>query len=147
MILDARQQLRSPAEADAAAALQISSRERSGGVCVLSLVGELNITCADRLTRAVVSILRLRAQHVIVDLSQVDFIDASGLRALLTAARDVGSAGRLLVLAGPSSSAARVFEIVGLERIVAVMPSIEAAVASLPGREATLTSGGRATAP
>lgn len=84
---------------------------------------------------------------MIVDLSQLDFIDASGLRALLTAARDVESAGRILVLASPSSSASRIFEIVGLERIVAVMPSIEAAVASLPGREATLTSGGRATSP
>lgn len=78
----------------------------------LALVGELDVAGAERFDRAVAA---LPARHqVVLDLSELTFIDSTGLRSLLTAARDLDE--RMLVLTRPTPRVLEVLEIAGVLR-------------------------------
>jgi anti-anti-sigma factor len=74
----------------------------------LRLAGELDMATAEELLAAI----RERAEHVrmTLDFSGITFMDSSGLRALLEAAKDREGDGALVVL-DPSPQVRRVLEI------------------------------------
>lgn len=83
----------------------------------LRLVGELDMASAPEVTEALASLDG--DGQLTLDLSELTFIDSTGLHAILKHARSLN--GAKLVLANPSSTARRIFEIVELEK----HPSIE----------------------
>lgn len=89
----------------------VESYDFDGGR-VFFIGGELDVSSAQRLTG------RLRGQPgslIVVDLSQLTFLDSSGL-GLLHEARQLAIAdGGSLVVCNPSQMARRVFEITGLD--------------------------------
>ncbi len=52
---------------------------------------------------------------VVIDLTEVTFIDSSGLRSLLSASRRAGERGTEVVLRSPSAAVRRLLEITGTE--------------------------------
>jgi anti-anti-sigma factor len=77
---------------------------------VLWLSGEVDLAVVDRVLAAGDD---LRARHeLLIDLSEVTFIDSSGIRAIVELCRRVRCP---TVLRNPSQSARRVLELVGLE--------------------------------
>jgi anti-anti-sigma factor len=83
------------------------------GVAVVLLTGEFDLAVQDQVAAAIAVALQ-RAPTVVVDLSDLWFIDSSGLNILLrgrTAARD---AGRRLVLRGASGAVAQTLAITAL---------------------------------
>jgi anti-sigma B factor antagonist len=71
------------------------------------------------------------ARNLVIDLSEVTFIDSSGLSALLTAstrARERGGAVALVLARGEPPS---IFRFRGVERLLFLYPSREAALAAL----------------
>jgi anti-sigma B factor antagonist len=54
-------------------------------------------------------------QPVVIDLTEVTFIDSSGLRSLLSASRRAGDRGTEVVLRSPSAAVRRLLEITGTE--------------------------------
>lgn len=82
---------------------------------VVRLHGELDLAYAAPVRAA---LLGVAGAEVVVDLSGLNFIDASGLSALLAARREMAEQGRRLVLAGPSPQVRRVFELTGLGRLL-----------------------------
>jgi anti-sigma B factor antagonist len=79
---------------------------RLGGANVLELHGDLDLRSAPQLRGRLAHALQ-REVDVIVDLSDVDFIDSTGLAALLNALRRMTRAGRSLTLIAPPGSAAQ----------------------------------------
>jgi anti-anti-sigma factor len=80
-------------------------------VCV---AGELALTSSSILERAVESELRANS-HVLLDFSEIDFIDSVGLRAMTALVRTAKSTGRQLRLSSEMPPhARRLMEIVGL---------------------------------
>lgn len=76
--------------------------------------GELAIISADALELAVEREL-LAHRHVLLDLSRIDFIDSTGLRAMTTLVRTAKASGRKLRLSSElPPHARRLMEIVGL---------------------------------
>jgi anti-anti-sigma factor len=76
--------------------------------------GELAIISADELERVVEREL-LDHRHVLLDLSRIDFIDSTGLRAMTTLVRTAKANGRKLRLSSElPPHARRLMEIVGL---------------------------------
>ncbi|MGH2718752.1 MAG: STAS domain-containing protein [Actinomycetota bacterium] len=82
------------------------------GSGALRLVGELDISTASLLEEALHEPTSLGGD-VVLDLSELSFIDSTGLQALLALGRDLGQGGRL-VLHSLSPAVARVFELTGL---------------------------------
>jgi anti-sigma B factor antagonist len=86
--------------------------ERADGQ-VLSITGEIDLAVASRFAQALESLIEESNGTGLVDLSQVHFMDSSGIRALLKAKRDAEAKGKVLALLTPSASCRRVLEISG----------------------------------
>jgi len=81
---------------------------------VVHLAGELDPHTAPALEREVAGLMAAGATAVVLDLSQLQFIDSSGLRVLISAHRALSEQGGTLTLRSPSETAQRLLEITGL---------------------------------
>jgi anti-sigma B factor antagonist len=89
--------------------------QRSGRSVVLCAHGELDLATAPELRRALASATAGEAVDLVVDLSGVTFVDASGLAALLEAAQGLRSSGGELRLTSPSRMLRRMLAVLDLE--------------------------------
>lgn len=71
-------------------------------------------------------------ETVLLDLSHVQFIDSSGLGAIVAAMKHL-SPERRLVLAGLTPTVDKVFRLTRMDSVFGVFPTIEAALAELSG--------------
>jgi anti-sigma B factor antagonist len=83
-----------------------------GGGHRVTVCGEVDIAAAPKLAEALV---QFPSGTVIVDLADVTFFDASGLRALLAAQRNIERRKGRLIVEGTSAAVRKVFDIVGLD--------------------------------
>jgi len=72
-------------------------------------------------------------KHLILDLSDTDFIDSSGLGVLHAAHRRLADVGRGLALLSPRPHVARVLHTTGLDDVLLTVGSAEEARAALTG--------------
>jgi len=84
---------------------------------ILPLEGEIDLHVAPRVESALGRIIKKRPDHVIVDLSGVNFIDSSGLAVLINAMQDVQKYGGKLSLAGISADVRSIFEMARLDQV------------------------------
>ena len=67
---------------------------------------------------------------VVLDLSKVEFIDSSGLGAIVAAMKHMGQE-RKLALAGLTPTVARVFQLTRMDSVFNVFPTLDGALAEL----------------
>jgi anti-anti-sigma factor len=109
-------------EAHAAAPFALRLEPMDGGWVRVRVEGELALTSASTLELAVEREL-LAKSHVLLDFSQVLFIDSSGLRAMTALVRTAKANGRMLRLSSDMPAhARRLMEIVGLLPFVPIEP-------------------------
>jgi anti-anti-sigma factor len=101
--------------------------ETVGGITIAELTGELDIASAPALREQLLSLLRPGSSRLVIDLSKVSFCDASGLAVLVSTARRARLLGGFLRLAAVSPSTGRVLHITGLNRNLAIFPTVQAA--------------------
>jgi stage II sporulation protein AA (anti-sigma F factor antagonist) len=85
------------------------------GVLRLSAEGELDVSTAPVLDRALVEAEATAARTIVLDIEAVPFIDSSGLRALLAAHSRSRQHGNRLRITRGSQQARRLFALVGAE--------------------------------
>ena len=108
--------------------VDLSTRECDGHV-IVALRGELDILDAAGVAGALATVTA-REPRVIVDLAGLDFIDASGLAALVSGWKHARHAGGGLLLAAPQPRVLRVLAATRLLDLFSVHPSVEEAVSS-----------------
>src|SRR5208337_4112470 len=108
------------------------SEEKNGKVSVLELSGKLDIEGAKMLTEKITQILNGGERYVLLDFTNIDYINSSGLRALLLVAKQLASSGGMLVLAGLSDPNQKVLMISGLTSIFTLRPTKAEALGSFP---------------
>lgn len=87
----------------------------------VTLSGEFDISTASTLRHALYD--DAPASEVIGDLSDVTFMDSSGLRALLEVRAKLEADGRHLVLEGIPDQVRRLFEVAGITDLFEIRPS------------------------
>jgi anti-anti-sigma factor len=103
--------------------LHIGTR-REGGRAILSLAGELDMASVEILQRAIED-EDLRGEALIVlDLQQLEFIDSTGLRSILTALERCRERGQKLAVTPGSQQVQRLLRITG---VAEHLPTIAAA--------------------
>jgi anti-sigma B factor antagonist len=105
-------------EARESEARESEARARSDGGAppqVVKIIGELDVSNAHRL-RALLADIRTPSPTIVVDMSELAFMDSSGLTVLLEASRR----GATIVLRHPSPVVRRLVEITGLTDILHV---------------------------
>lgn len=100
-------------------AFSISLEELPLGSWVVRVTGELDLYTAPQLENELETLIHGDAAHVLVDLSDVPFLDSSGLGVLLSSARRLGL-GRF-ALAGLGLESRRVIEITGADRLLTIL--------------------------
>jgi anti-sigma B factor antagonist len=68
--------------------------------------------------------------QIVLDLSGVDFIDSSGLGAIVACLKRIGPRGSLAV-AGASGAVSRLFTLTRMDKVFALHPTVDSAVAQL----------------
>ena len=80
------------------------------------VTGEIDISVSDDLVELVSPATQDGGGDVVLDLSEVRFIDSSGIRAVIQLAGQLDGP-RMLVLASPQREVAKVLELVGIRRM------------------------------
>ena len=86
-----------------------------GGIAVIALSGELDLNGTGQVSDGVSLALDAGARTVGFDLGDLDFIDSSGIRAIVIAQGDCRAAGVRLQIVGSSARVARALELNGVE--------------------------------
>ena len=86
---------------------------RDGAEVAVAPAGELDLASADELTRAVHGVWSSGSHSVLIDLEPLEFIDSSGLRALVALQEDASVKGRNLSLRPGPSVVQRIFDLTG----------------------------------
>lgn len=100
-------------------------RQLGSETCLVSPEGDLDMAASRKLRAALRDCWLGSAARLAVDLSKVDLLDASAVRALLEGRDRMEERGGRMVLVGPSSPARRVLEATGNLTAFRVVPSRE----------------------
>ena len=105
-----------PAVEDAETQFTIEER-RAGIRGLVGMAGDLDFTAAPRLGDAIDRLLEARAHELWVDLRELDFIDSTGLAALIGARRRADAAGAKLRLVVDDGPVREVLELGRMDRV------------------------------
>jgi anti-sigma B factor antagonist len=100
----------------------VSIDARTPSTAVVRLSGELDLMGAPEL-RARLSELLAARLDVIVDLTDLSFIDSTGISVLVGAHKQSAAVGDSFVLRAPSGQIARVLHMTGVDQVFTVEPS------------------------
>ena len=98
---------------------------------VVAVAGEVTFSNIVDFDRALGEALDEGAQTLVVDLTDVTFIDSSGLSTLLTASARAREHGGTVALVLAQDEPPSIFRFRGVDRLLALYPSREAALAAL----------------
>ncbi len=98
-----------------------------GAAAVLCVSGDIDLQTAPQLTDALQELASAGNARIVVDLSEVAFLDSSALGALVTANRAINEQGGTLALASPQPHVDKVFTITRLADVIAVYPTLDEA--------------------
>jgi anti-anti-sigma factor len=100
------------------------------GHLVAVLTGRLDITRAPALREPLLRLLRPAASRLVLDLSLVSHVDASGLAVLVGTERRARLLGGSLRLAAVRPAVATAVRAAGLDRLLEIFPTVHSAVRS-----------------
>jgi anti-sigma B factor antagonist len=97
------------------------------GAAVVSVSGEIDLSTAPAFEEAIAQALQANPAVLAIELSGVTFMASVGLRILAATNEKVGYATRVAVVAN-SPAASRPIQLTGLDNVVALYPSVDAAL-------------------
>ena len=106
------------------------SVEPSDDHAILHLRGEFDTYYCPLLQEEVDGIRKTGVNHVVLNLRMVKFINSTALGAIIKASKALSADGGKLAISRPSAFCKDIIEKVGLDRVVAVFETDEAAVAN-----------------
>ena len=101
-----------------------------GTVLVCELEGRLDATQAEAIQDELLGIIAGNSQKVLIHLGAVAYLSSIGIRVLVRAAKQVRAAGGALKLCNTSPPVRKVLEISGMDGILDIRESEEAALAA-----------------
>lgn len=99
------------------------------GIRVLDVLGDaLDASNAPRFRTAIDA--QVESGKYVLDLSNLSFVDSSGIGALLSCLRKVTALGGEVRLAGLQPSVANLFKLVRMDRLFEIFPTVDEAIVS-----------------
>lgn len=109
--------------------LEIISEPAGTGAIVVTVRGDVTFGNAERLARDMHAALDSGASRLVVDVSEVGFMDSSGLSALLRAATTARRTDGSVVLVHEPGGPPSILRFKGVEQLMRMLPSREQALA------------------
>jgi anti-sigma B factor antagonist len=111
-----------------------------GDCAIIQVTGEVDVYTAPMLREQIRELAAKGAVHLIADLSQVDFLDSTGLGALVGGLKRLREADGSLALVISAPRILRIFQITGLTKALAAQRSAEDAITADPHWQHTAES-------
>jgi anti-sigma B factor antagonist len=110
---------------------EINSGPGPDDVFVVHVTGEVDMSHEEELRGAVTADTR----GIVVDLTECEFIDSSGVRALLLSreAQHTDDGTEHLAVAASSEQILRILSVMGIDRVIPIRPTVEEAAAAISG--------------
>ena len=113
---------------------EVSTNENESGVSLVAIRGELDMNTAPELESSLQAVTSSRQGSVLIDLSECEFIDSTGVALIVQAWQRLDKAaegdGRL-VLCCPNNQVRRLLDITGVEDSISMHNSVDDALAEL----------------
>jgi anti-sigma B factor antagonist len=97
---------------------------------VLPLKGEIDLHVSPSVAASLNAMIEKKPRRLVVDLSDVTYIDSAGLAALIEAMQKVEAYGGKFLLAGLQETVRSIFEISRLDQVFQIFPDVNAALAN-----------------
>jgi anti-sigma B factor antagonist len=95
---------------------------------VIPLEGEIDLHVSPRITSTLNAAVKGKPRDLIIDMSNVSYIDSSGLAALIEAMQKVEKYGGKFALAALQQNVKPIFEIARLDQVFRIYPDVDSAV-------------------
>jgi anti-anti-sigma factor len=104
--------------------------ERQGTICLVRVHGEIDLSNAHEVSSAIGMVMGQEARRLVVDLSDITYLDSAGVALLLRLAERLRARRRQLHLVVPRRSPVRrVLDFTGLPRVIPLEVRVEDALA------------------
>jgi anti-sigma B factor antagonist len=94
----------------------------TGEHAVVTLSGEIDLSTLSDLDAQVSELARDGVRHVVFNLAEVEFMDSTGLAAIISEHQRVKSLGGELILLSPPPAVRRLFSLTGLDEFLDIRP-------------------------
>ena len=112
---------------------------------VLQIRGEVDVYTAPQLREQVIQLVNSGVRHIIADLRGVDFLDSTGLGALVGSLKRLRTHDGSFKVVASGGRTLRIFQITGLTRAFALHPTVLEAVTTDEHWQAAVTGEGHDT--
>jgi anti-sigma B factor antagonist len=127
---------------------RLNEREVDSCTTVIAVAGELHVTTAPEFSASLNEAIAGGKTAVVLDMTDVAFIDSTGLSVLLNALRRVTRRDGRLAIVCTNPTVLRLFEITRLDTTFDIRPDVDAAIASVRnGSDGQAAGGSTAGAP
>jgi anti-sigma B factor antagonist len=112
--------------------LRVDIADRDG-VALVTASGEIDAATADILSEAISGALEDGYRRVVVDFSEVTFIDSTGLSVLVRSHRAAVAKGGMFAIVHPTPQTRKLIKVLGLDLLLNIFDTLEQALAQPPG--------------
>jgi anti-sigma B factor antagonist len=98
------------------------------GVVILDLRGDMDVSIAPGLRDILIGLIETNAGPVLVNLSNVLYMDSAGLSVLIAAHRKAQNVGGVLGLVNPQQPTQQILKLTHVDKVFQIFPSIEEGV-------------------
>ena len=112
---------------------EISSGPGPDDVYVVRVAGEVDMSHEDELRAELRRAVASDSAGIVVDLTECEFIDSTGIRALLLSREATESEGDPdgLAVAASTEQILRILSVMGVDRVIPIHPTVDEAAAAL----------------
>jgi anti-sigma B factor antagonist len=128
--------------------LNLQSITAGADCAVLQVTGEVDAYTAPQLREHVIKLIGDGTRHLVADLRGVEFLDSTGLGALVGSLKRLSELDGSLALVATAGKILTVFRVTGLVRVFALHPSVAEAIGADPDSDwqAALAAEGKSPA-
>ena len=106
----------------------IRNVSRAKGAIIVELAGEIDLNQSPSFHQAMVDLCMEQPERLVVHLSQVEYIDSSGVGSLVEIYRRLKREGRKMILVAPSERVGSVLEITRLDQFFTIVSTEQEAL-------------------
>lgn len=97
------------------------------GIGIVTVKGRLTVVSAKQLTEAVAGLIENGTSRIVVDLAETEFMDSSGLGALIAGLKSARQAGGDLRIARPGEQVRTILRLTNLDKVLRPHETVEGA--------------------
>jgi anti-sigma B factor antagonist len=107
----------------------IEDRQAGRDAAIVAVAGEIDLFTAPEFKQRIDAAIDRDARVLVVDLTETTFVDSSSLGVLIGAHRRLADRGGAMAVACANEALVKTFKITGLDGLLRLAPSLEAALA------------------